>query len=106
MGGWDGRLEPMAGRVIVQFDEGDEQTAGGIYIPDTFKHDKDEAVVLAVGPGKFDGNGNYMEPPVAVGDKILSNSVWGKTYKFFDESRTIQKVVIIGYNDIIAKVRG
>lgn len=104
---WDGKLEPMAGKVILRFD-GSEETFvpdGLIYVPETHKRDRDEAEVLAVGPGKFDQNGNYVAPPVSVGDRVLSNSVWGKTFKYFDADNAVQKVVIVGYDSIIAKVR-
>lgn len=104
---WDGKLEPMAGKVILRFDEAEETYTpnGLIYVPDTAKRDRDEAEVLAVGPGKFDSNGNYVAPPVSVGDRVLSNSVWGKTYKYFDADNIVRKVVIVGYDSIIAKVR-
>jgi len=98
----------MAGRIIVRFDErGDTYAPGGaILIPDTHKADKNEAVVLAVGPGKYDANGNYVPPPVAVGDRVLAEAVWGKTYAFFDDSEKLQRVVILNASDIIAKVVG
>jgi len=98
----------MAGKVIVRFDEAeDTYTPGGlIYVPDTSKHDQDEAVVLAVGPGKYDANGNYSEAPVSIGDRVLSNFVWGKAWRFFDDDGTVHKVVILSWSDIIAKVVG
>lgn len=106
--GWDEKLTPMAGKLILRFEEDEDKYIpdGLIYKPDTAKRDKDEAVVLAVGPGKFDANGNYVQPPVAVGDRVLSNSVWGKAYRYWDDAGQVQKVVIVGYDSIIAKVNG
>lgn len=104
---WDKKLEPMAGKVILRFDEPEDTFVpnGSIYVPDTHKRDRDEAEVLAVGPGKHDANGNYVAPPVAVGDRVLSNSVWGKSFRYFDADNQVQKVVIVGYDSIIAKVK-
>ena len=104
---WDGKLEPLAGRVILRFFEAEEKFVpdGLLYVPDTAKHDKDEAEVLAVGPGKYDANGNFVQPPVSVGDRVLSNAVHGKTFKYFDADNALQRVVVVGYDSIIAKVR-
>jgi chaperonin GroES len=107
--GWDKKLAPMPGKIILRFFEAPkaDQTylpTGKIIIPDTHKHDEDEAEVLAVGPGRFDANGNYVQPPVSPGDRVLSNAVWGKPYRYFDSDGAVQKVVIVGYDSIIAKV--
>lgn len=104
---WDKKLEPMPGKIILRFEEPEDKFApdGLIYVPDTHKHDRDEAEVLAVGPGKHDQNGNYMQCPVNVGDRVISSSVWGKQYRYFDADNQVRKVVIVGYNDIIAKVK-
>ena len=104
---WDKKLEPMAGKVILRFDEAEDKFTpdGLIYIPDTHKRDRDEAEVLAVGPGKHDSNGNYVQPPVSVGDRVLSSSAWGKQYRYWDADNQVRKVCIVGYDSIIAKVR-
>lgn len=104
---WDKRLTPLAGKVILRFEQDTDETyvpAGLIIKPDTAKRDRDEAVVLAVGPGKWDANGNFVAPPVSVGDRVLSSSVWGKTYKYWDADNQVQKVVLVGYDSIIAIV--
>ena len=104
---WD-KLDVMPGKLVVQFEEPDEQTAGGIVIPTTWSRDKDEGVVLAIGSGKFDSNGNYIECPVKVGDRILSNNVWAKTWTYEDVvngKRERTKVWILDFQHVIARVK-
>lgn len=103
---WSGKLEPMAGKVILKF-SGSEDTyvpGGKIVVPDSHKIDQDEATVLAVGPAKIDANGNFIQPPVKVGDRVLSNPAWGKDYRWYDADRHIRQVVIVGYDSIIARI--
>jgi len=104
---WD-KLDVMAGKLVVKFEEPDEQTSGGIVIPASWSRDKDEGVVLAVGPGKFDSNGNYANCPVEVGDRILSNNVWAKTWTYadvVDGREQLTKVWILDFQHIIARIK-
>ena len=50
--------------------EGNEQTRGGLFIPDTAKEKPQEGEILAVGPGRFD-DGKRIPMDLKVGDKIL-----------------------------------
>ena len=102
---WD-KLDVMPGRLVVQFEESSEETASGIYTGAA--RDKDEGIVLAVGPGKFDTNGNYVTCPVDVGDRILSNNVWAKTWTYSDVVNgqlQLTKVCILDFQHIIARVK-
>lgn len=105
---WSGQLEPMPGKLIVRFEESEETFVPGGLIakPDTYRRDKDECVVLAVGPAKYDANGNYIEPPVRVGDRIISSQVWGKGYRYYDDDGDVHGVVVIGFGDVIARIKG
>jgi chaperonin GroES len=59
-------IKPLADRVIIEADQAEEKTAGGIIIPDTAKEKPQKGKVVAVGPGKKD------EPlTVKVGDAVL-----------------------------------
>ena len=44
--------QPLDDRIVVQRDEQEYETAGGIHIPDTAQETSQEAFVVAVGPGK------------------------------------------------------
>jgi chaperonin GroES len=64
------KFKPLGDRVLVKRVEGQEKTAGGLYIPDSAKEKAQIAQVLAVGPGKTDKNGNLIKPAVKVGDHV------------------------------------
>jgi chaperonin GroES len=61
---------PLADRVVVRSLESNEQTRGGLFIPDTAKEKPQEGEILAVGPGRFD-DGKRVPMEVKVGDKVL-----------------------------------
>jgi chaperonin GroES len=61
---------PLADRVVVRSLDRNEQTRGGLFIPDTAKEKPQEGEILAVGPGRFD-DGKRVPMEVKVGDKVL-----------------------------------
>jgi chaperonin GroES len=59
-------IKPLHDRVVVEPEEAEEKTQGGIIIPDTAKEKPQRGQVVAVGEGKKD------EPmSVKQGDKVL-----------------------------------
>ncbi len=64
-------LRPLNDRVLVLRIEGKEKTGGGIIIPDTAKEKPQEGKVIAVGPGKWDENGNRIPLEVKKDDRVL-----------------------------------
>jgi chaperonin GroES len=72
-------VQPLFDRVLIRKEDPKESmTAGGIYVPESAK--KGDApkvgVVLAVGPGRFDNNGNRIPVSVAVGMKVMFTPGW------------------------------
>ena len=74
-------IRPLQDRVIVKRLDAEEQTAGGIIIPDTAKEKPQEGEVVAVGPGKRLDNGSTQEMGVKQGDKILFSKYGGTDVK-------------------------
>lgn len=69
-------LKPLADRVVVRpltDEEAGTVSKSGIIIPDTAKKDKPEqGIVMAVGAGKWDEDGEKRIPmEVKVGDKVM-----------------------------------
>lgn len=69
-------FKPLHDRVLVQREESNEKTSGGIIIPDTAKEKPAEGKVIAVGDGIRKEDGSILALNVKVGDKILF-AKWG-----------------------------
>jgi chaperonin GroES len=62
---------PLHDRVLVERIESDDTTSGGLIIPDSAKEKPAEGLVVAVGAGAKDDDGDRIAMDVAQGDKIL-----------------------------------
>jgi len=94
------KLQPLNDRVVVQRDEAEEKTAGGIVLPDTAKEKVNRGKVVAVGPGKLDKNGNRIPLGVKPGDHVLTNKWGGDELKLDDE-----EYVLLREDDILAVIQ-
>lgn len=65
------KIRPLADRIMVQPEEAESKTAGGIVIPDTNKEKPMRGKVVAIGNGKYDDKGSLRPLQVKVGDKVL-----------------------------------
>ena len=66
-------IKPLGDRVLIEAIEQKEVIKGGIVIPDSAKEKPQEAVVVAVGPGKRDDKGALVPVEVKVGDHVLTS---------------------------------
>jgi len=64
-------LTPLHDRVLVRRVEGEEKTAGGLYIPESAKEKPAEGEIIAVGAGLRNQDGERIALDVNVGDKVL-----------------------------------
>jgi chaperonin GroES len=66
------RFRPLHDRVVVRRVDAEEKTGGGIIIPDTAKEKPWwHGEVLAVGPGKRDESGKFVQPDVVAFGAVL-----------------------------------
>jgi chaperonin GroES len=93
------KLKPLHDRVLVQRLEEEETTKGGIIIPDTAKEKPIRGEVKAVGPGKRTDEGQRLEMPVNVGDKIMFNKYAGTEVKIEGEEHLVMRE-----DDIVAVI--
>ena len=70
-------LKPVGDRIVVKQDEAQETTAGGLYIAAESKEKPQSGVVLAVGEGKVNNEGNHLPMPVKEGDRVLYGKYGG-----------------------------
>lgn len=71
-------LKPLHDRVLVRRTESEEKTAGGLIIPENAKEKPAEGVVVSVGAGLRDDDGDRIALDVKAGDTILFGK-WGGT---------------------------
>ena len=92
------KIKPLNDRILVLRTEGEQKTAGGIFIPDTAKEKPSEGKVIAVGNGKILENGTVQSLEVK-SDKILFGKYAGTEIKIEGEEHLIMRE-----DDIIAIV--
>ena len=83
------KIQPLADRVLVKrVDDEEEQSIGGIIIPDTAKEKPQEAEVVAVGPGRTE-DGKRIALDVKKGDTVLIGKYSGTEVKLDGEEHLI-----------------
>ena len=76
-------IKPLEDRILVQTLEAEQTTASGLVIPDTAKEKPQEGKVLAVGPGRFDEDGDKRIPlDIKVGDVVIYSKYGGTEVKY------------------------
>ena len=91
-------IKPLEDRIVVQTLEAEQTTASGLVIPDTVKEKPQEGKVLAVGPGRFDEDGEKRIPlDVQVGDTVLYSKYGGTEVKYGGE-----EYLILSARDVLA----
>ena len=94
-------LKPLGDRLVVKPSEQEEQTASGIFLPETAKEKPQQGTVVAVGPGIRKDDGERVALDVAEGDKVLYARYAGTTIKVDGE-----EILILKESDVLAIVEG
>jgi len=93
-------IKPLEDRILVQSLEAEQTTASGLVIPDSAKEKPQEGKVLAVGPGRFDDDGEKRIPlDVKVGDVVIYSKYGGTEVKYNG-----QEYLLLNARDILAIV--
>jgi len=75
------KLRPLGDRIVVQAQELESKSKGGIVIPDTADKDKPmQGKVIAIGNGKY-ADGKVQPLQVKVGDEVLFGKYSGTNVK-------------------------
>jgi len=75
------QLQPLADRLVVQPLEAELVSKSGIVIPDTAKEKPQEGIVIAVGPGRLDKDGQRIAMEVKKGDRVMFGKYAGDEFK-------------------------
>lgn len=90
---------PFEDRVLLQKLDPEAVSPGGIIIPDVGKEPSQIAIVIAVGPGKKDRDGQLIPMLVALGDKV-----WVGKYSGANVTLNGEEYVMMRQADMLGKV--
>jgi len=94
----DFKLRPLEDRIVVKPSEGEETTSSGLVIPDTAKEKPQEGSVVAVGPGRYNEDGDERIPlDIGVGDTVIYSKYGGTEVKVDGE-----EYLILSGRDVLA----
>ena len=93
-------IKPLEDRILVQPLDAEQTTASGLVIPDTAKEKPQEGKVLAVGPGRFDDEGEKRIPLDVAVDDVVVFSKYGGTELKYDG----QEYLLLSARDVLAIV--
>ena len=93
------KLQPLGDRVVVERDESETVTTGGIVLPDTAKEKPQEGIILAIGPGRILDDGKREAMDVKAKDRVLYSKYAGTEFKVDGED-----LLIVSQKDILAIV--
>ncbi|HET6561522.1 MAG TPA: co-chaperone GroES [Marmoricola sp.] len=93
-------IKPLEDRILVKTLEAEQTTASGLVIPDTAKEKPQEGEVIAVGPGRFNEDGDERIPlDISVGDKVIYSKYGGTEVKYGGE-----EFLILSGRDVLAVI--
>ena len=94
-------IKPLGDRVVVEpQDKGEETFAGGtLVLPETAKEKPQQGIIVAVGPGKKDDDGDRIPMDVEAGDIVLYAKYAGTQIKLDGK-----ELLILKESDILATI--
>jgi chaperonin GroES len=94
------QIKPLEDRILVEVLDAETKTASGLVIPDTAKEKPQEGKVIAVGPGRFDEDGEKRVPmDIKTGDTVIF-SKYGGTEVSYDG----KDYLLLSARDVLAVV--
>jgi chaperonin GroES len=85
-------VTPLHDRVIIKrIEDTVNQTAGGLFIPDSAKEKPQEGEVIAAGDGKYKEDGTRQALDVKKGDRVLFGKYSGSEIKLDGEEYLIMR---------------
>ncbi len=94
------KIKPLGDRIVIQRQEAEEKTAGGILLPDAARNKPQRGKVLAVGPGRLLKDGTRRPPQLKEGDTVLFTNWAGDEFKDRDKSN----ILLMREEDVLAVI--
>ena len=94
------KIEPLADQIVIRPTRAQDQSAGGILLPESAKEKKSEGTVVSIGPGRIaPDTGALIVPAVAEGDHVVYSKFAGTAINVGDE-----ELLVIRENDILVRL--
>jgi len=93
-------LKPLQDRVLIEVQESEDTTTGGLLLTDAAKEKPTIGKVVAVGPGRADDDGKSVAPTVTVGSTVLYQKYSGSEF----EGSNGKQFIVVRDADILATV--
>ena len=90
-------LMPLGDRVVVEREQSEQKTSGGILLPDSAKDKPARGVVVSVGEGRLDSKGTRHALQVRPGDRVVFTSYAGEPFRVGDD-----ELLLMREDDILA----
>ena len=90
-------LIPLGDRVVVEREESEQRTSGGILLPDSAKDKPARGVVVSVGEGRLTDKGIRHPLQVKPGDRVVFTSYAGEPFKVGED-----ELLLMREDDILA----
>jgi chaperonin GroES len=95
------KLKPLGDRVVVEREEAEDVTAGGIVLPDAAKDKPSRGTVIAVGEGRMLDDGTRHPVQVSKGDRVIFTSYAPQEIEVDGNT-----VLLLRESDILAVIEG
>jgi chaperonin GroES len=93
------KLRPLGDRIVVKAAPHEEKTKGGLVLPDTVKEKPIEGIVVAVGAGKLNDDGQRIPMDLKPDDKVIYSKYSGTEVKIDGE-----EFLVISERDVLAVI--
>ncbi len=93
------KIEPLGDRVVLQREDSEAVTAGGIVLPDSAQDKPSRGKIVSVGNGRLLDDGSRSAMQVKKGDRVLFSSYAGEDFKLGD-----RELLLMREEDILAVI--
>ena len=94
------KLQTLNDRVMIEREEAEERTSGGIVLPEKTREKVNRGKVISAGPGRLDKEGRRIPMTVKAGDRVLINKYGGEEFKVEGH-----EYLLIREDDILALIK-
>jgi chaperonin GroES len=85
------KLQPLNDRVVVEREEEEEKTTGGLYLPDSAREKPSRGKVISVGNGRLLDDGKRSPLQVKTGDRVLFTTYGPDQVKIGEEEYLLMR---------------